>query len=282
MTAIRRGTAVIAAAILLGACVAEPPPPSGSENPPAVGPASAPGPSPTGAAASFGAGTGPAPTAAGTPTGGGNVPTPGVEDEPPSGGDTTKPAAPGARTKPAAPAPSSETLRGALLTGGDLDGFTVTGEPGQSSDMAGCTALDSDFSAGAQSAAEVLLSNGPTGPFVRERLRRLTTPAAQAAVRRVRSAASGCATYTATDAQLGAVTFTVRTLGGVPGLGAETAAVRITMAPARVAVKVYQDLVITRRGDVILMVSATMVGTPDDALIRTAARVAYDKMLRRW
>ena len=176
--------------------------------------------------------------------------------------------------------PSAADLRRALLNGGDLAGFGP-GDGGETPDGAGgCAAIDSDYSGGASATAQVLLSKGSAGPFIRERLNQLSVQAAQNAVSRIRGASS-CGSFTTDLPGLGKIDVQATALG-VPGPGDDAGGVRLTMRPRGIDVTVYENIVAVRRGGTLILLTHTSVGSVDDALTSTAASRAYDKTKQVW
>jgi hypothetical protein len=177
--------------------------------------------------------------------------------------------------------PSAAELRRALLGAGDLAGFGVDGSDDNAGGEGGCPALDTDFSSGASATAQVLLYKGSSATYVRERLRQLSTAAAQAALTRVRRAPSSCGPFSTTVAGLGMVDVTVTALG-VSNIGDGSVAVRITMRPKSVPATAIENLVAIRRGGTLIIVTHTAISSIDDSLTISAAAKAYAKTKRVW
>jgi hypothetical protein len=180
--------------------------------------------------------------------------------------------------------PSQGDLQRALLTASDLTGFTVDSSnsdahPGASG---GCAALDSDFSSGASATAEVLLTQGATGPYLRERLRQLPVSGAAAAFAQVSSAVTTCHTFTVTDPTLGTLALTVGHLE-VSTYGDATVGLRVTIKPERFpAVTLYENIVAVRVGGTFMLITHTAVNGISDELTRAATSKAHAKMRAAW
>ncbi|MFG1603391.1 hypothetical protein [Actinoplanes sp. NPDC049265] len=178
--------------------------------------------------------------------------------------------------------PTSADLRAALLDPGELSGFEAdSGKDSAAGGEGACPALDTDFSGGATARADVLLYNGSTTAFIRERLRQHTPGEAKAALDRIRGVPRKCARYTTSVNGLGEVAVTVRSLGA-PGLGDGSAAVRIVMRPRLASIAIIENLVAVRRGGTLILLTHTAVSSIDDRLTSAAISRAVRKTEQVW
>jgi hypothetical protein len=184
-------------------------------------------------------------------------------------------------TTAAAP-PTRAQLQAALLTTADLAGFRY-GHDAATSVQGGCPALDTGLDPGARVTVQVLLEKTGNGPYVRERLILYSGhSAAGTAVASVRGAPSACPTFVVTDPVVGKLEYTVTPLS-VQRYGDETAAVRLTAVSERYpSIRSYENLVVIRRGAVVILVAHTSVTTIDNSLTSAAVSTAYARASRGW
>lgn len=195
-------------------------------------------------------------------------------------GSTTPAPAPSApaRARTATSAgPTVRDLSSALLGEEDLPGFTVSGDPAAGETPAGCAGLDFDPESGASGHAEVLLKQSELGPFIRERLLRLSPEGAEALVAKVRSAADTCRSFTTHDQMVGTLEFHVSPLD-IGALADATAAIRLTGEATDFNLLLYQDLAAVRLGSVAIVISQVSPGSIDTGLTRSATEKALAKL----
>ena len=187
---------------------------------------------------------------------------------------------------PAAAAPTAEDLRPALLTTADLpQGFvplTVATAPAGAvslgGDFPGCPGL-APVTGKAATAAAASFAKGFGGPYLTHAVVRLPAGAAVAALDRVAATVTSCKSFTQDLAGI-TVRFQL-TAAAVPAtLGHKAVGVRVT-GRTDFGISVTAEVIAVRRGDLILWLNDTTIGTAPAGIARQLAQAAVNRCAQR-
>jgi hypothetical protein len=197
------------------------------------------------------------------------------------------PGGPGPGTAPGAGGGTGDDPRDGLLAGADLpDGFVpiaiATSHNGTVSigggNFPGCPALEPMTSDETTSAA-VTFAKGAMGPYLTDAIVRFPAGRAQAAMDSLNSATSACRNFAQQLAGV-SVRFEVTATQPPAGLGDQAIGLRMTGA-TDVGISVTADIVAIRRGDYVLWLNDTTVGSASAGLANGLARAAANRCAER-
>lgn len=180
-----------------------------------------------------------------------------------------------------APVAAPDDLRAALLTGADIPGggFTpvavATSHNGKVSigggSFPGCPALEPMTTDETVSSA-VTFAKGAMGPYLTHAVVRFPSGQATQALRALAGTVEGCKRFSQQLAGIN-VTFTLAATQTPAGLGEEAVGLRMT-GSTDIGISVTADIVAARRGDYVIWLNDTSIGTDSPGLAAGLAPVA--------
>ncbi|MFI5914867.1 hypothetical protein [Dactylosporangium sp. NPDC051541] len=180
--------------------------------------------------------------------------------------------------------PAGEDLRAGLLTDGDIPGggFTpvavATSHNGKVSigggSFPGCPALEPMTTDQSVSAA-VTFARGAMGPYLTDAVVRLPAGQATGALKALRSTTTDCKSFEQQLAGI-AVKFTLAATNVPAGLGDESVGLRMT-GSTDIGISVTADIVAVRRGDYVIWLNDTSIGTDSAGLASSLAPTAVKR-----
>jgi hypothetical protein len=178
-------------------------------------------------------------------------------------------------------APASDDLRAALLGAADIPGggFTpvsvASSHTGKVSigggSFPGCPALEPMTTDETVSAA-VTYAKGAIGPYLTHAVVRFPAGQATGAIRSLRSTVEGCKSFEQQLAGI-SVTFALAATPTADGLGEEAVGLRMT-GSTDIGISVTADIVAVRRGDYVIWLNDTTIGTDPAGLAAGLAPAA--------
>ncbi|WP_432968686.1 hypothetical protein [Dactylosporangium sp. CA-233914] len=174
----------------------------------------------------------------------------------------------------------SDDLRQALLGAGDVPGGFTTINVASSHNgkvsigggsFPGCPALEPMTTDETVSAA-VTYARGAMGPYLTHAVVRFPAGQATEAVQQLRGTVEGCKSFAQQLAGV-SVTFTLTATQPPAGLGEETVGLRMT-GGTDIGIAVTADIVAIRRGDYVIWLNDTNIGTDSAGIAQTLAPAA--------